>query len=101
VRHTDARRLAQSGAGEDDRHAAAELAEPRGHLVRRDPDGARKRFFWIVVATDVDEECSPGDERPRRRPIDPHGRRTKAGSGAPCPGEAQAAFAHRRGFVRA
>ena len=37
VRHTDARRFAQSGAAENDRHATRELCEALGHHVGRDP----------------------------------------------------------------
>jgi hypothetical protein len=58
VRHTDARRLAQSGADEDDRPVSRELRELAGDLVWRDANGALERELLLLVAPDVDEECS-------------------------------------------
>jgi hypothetical protein len=56
VRHTDARRLAQSGAGENDRPIARELVQPLWDLIRRDLDGVLERGIDDVVPADVDEE---------------------------------------------
>ena len=66
VRHTDARRLAQSGAGEDDRRVARELAEPAA--------GSRR------------VECEPSSEPARRRPragARPRGTSRPGGARAP------------------
>jgi hypothetical protein len=56
VRHTDARRLAQSGAGEDDRPVPRELRELDGNLVGRDPNGTVEPELLVLVPPDVDEE---------------------------------------------
>jgi hypothetical protein len=56
VRHTDARRLAQSGAGEDDRAVARELVEAGRYLIRRDADCVEELDRIVLVAPHVDEQ---------------------------------------------
>jgi hypothetical protein len=80
VRHTDARRLAQSGAGEDDRPIARQLVEPLRNLVGWDLHGALEADVDDVVPPDVDEERSVSDQLARFLGIDsargaPNGRR--------------------------
>jgi hypothetical protein len=58
VRHTDARRLAQSGADEDDRPVRRKLREPPGDLVGREPNGTVESELLFLVATDVDQDRS-------------------------------------------
>jgi hypothetical protein len=62
VRHTDARGLPQSGAGQDDGGAPGEVADPGGHLVGWDAHGPPERFAPVVMAAHVDQECSSGHE---------------------------------------
>jgi len=55
VRHTDACRLAQSGAGEDDRASPRQLVEAARNLIGRQSDGIRKLDRVVLVPTHVDE----------------------------------------------
>jgi len=61
VRHTDAGRLAQSGAGEDDRAIARELVQGCGNLVRGNPDRPVENDGFVVVTAHVDEERARRD----------------------------------------
>jgi hypothetical protein len=74
VRHTDARGLAQSGAGEDDRSAALELCEPSWNLVGRDAQRSLERHGRVLEAPDVDESRSAAYESPGVVRTDPGGR---------------------------
>ena len=71
VRHTDARRFAESGAAENDRHPARELCEALGHHVGRDPQRAVRRCERIVAAAYIDQERSPAISLPSRGWLDP------------------------------
>src|SRR5438132_9940518 len=55
VRHTDARRFAQSGAAENDRHPARELSQALGDHVRSDPQRAIRRCERIVAAAYINQ----------------------------------------------
>jgi hypothetical protein len=71
VRHTDARRLAQSGADEDDRPVPGELRELAGNLVRRDADGTAEPELLVIVPANVDEKRSLRDQLARLIRVDP------------------------------
>ena len=71
VRHTDARRFAQSGAAEDDRHPAPKLPEALGDHVRGDPQRAVRRREVIVSAPYINEERSVGEQLPSGSGLDP------------------------------
>jgi len=62
VRHPDARRFAQSGAAENDRHPARKLSEALGDHVRGDPQRAVRRCEGIVAAAYINQERSVGDQ---------------------------------------
>jgi hypothetical protein len=71
MRHTDARRFAQSGAAENDRHPARELSEAHGDHVRGDPQRAVRRCERIVSASYINQERSVGDQLPSGGWLDP------------------------------
>jgi hypothetical protein len=74
VRHTDARRLAQSGADEKDRPVARKVGKARGHLVGRDANGAVEPKLLFLVAANVDEERTFGHSLTRVVGVDSQGR---------------------------
>ena len=76
VRHTDARRLAQSGAGEHDRPVTRELVEPVRDLVRVECERASSNLngVLVLVAPHVDEERAVLEELVRLRRRDPQRR---------------------------
>src|SRR5439155_9269937 len=76
VRHTDARRFAQSGAGEDDRPVTRKLAEAFRNLVRWNPERTLDRLA-VVEAAHVDEDGSALDELPRPLRLDAQRRAAK------------------------
>jgi hypothetical protein len=55
VRHTDARRLAQSGANKEDRPVTRELVELVRYFVGWDADSSVEPKLLILVAPHVDE----------------------------------------------
>jgi hypothetical protein len=61
VRHPDARRFAQSGAAENDRHSTRELSEAHGDHVRGDPQRAVGRCERVIAAAYVNQERPVGD----------------------------------------
>jgi len=71
VRHPDARRFAQSGAAENDRHSARELSEAPGDHLRGDPQRAVGRCERIVSAAYINQERSVGDQSPSGGWLDP------------------------------
>jgi hypothetical protein len=62
VRHTDARRFAQSGAAENDRHPARKLSEALGDHVGGDSQRAARRCKDVVAAAYINQERSVGDQ---------------------------------------
>jgi hypothetical protein len=74
VRHTDACRFVQSGADEQDRPVARQLAKETGDLIGRDPAGSLERELLVPVAPHVHEERAFGDKLPGLVGIDATGR---------------------------
>ena len=77
VRHPDARRLAQSGAGEDDRRIARKRVDPARKLVGGDPHSALEVIRGVVVATDVEQRGTAGQEQLRLVDVEPNGQPPK------------------------
>ena len=77
MRHTDARGLSQSGAGEDDRRVPRDVREPSRDLVGRNAHGPLEDAGGIVVAPDVDQEPTALDEREGARSVQPERRGAK------------------------
>jgi hypothetical protein len=71
VRHTDARRLAQSGATENDRYLPRERPKALGNRIRRDPKRAIGRVEPILTAAHIDQQCPVCDQLPRGEALDP------------------------------
>jgi hypothetical protein len=71
VRHTDARRLAYSRAGEDNLDTRREGLEEGGDLVGRDSRRSLEGMQRVVGAPDVDQQRAGSDQRVALRGIDP------------------------------
>jgi len=71
MRHTDARRLAQSSAGEDNRDVTPELSDAARDLVRRDPQRAFERPRTILMPAHVEHKRSLRDEPQCNLPVEP------------------------------
>jgi hypothetical protein len=74
VRHPDARRFVQSGAGEQDRPVARELVQQAGDLIWRDPASSLEGKLVVPVPPHVHEESALGDELPGFLGLDSAGR---------------------------
>jgi hypothetical protein len=62
VRHTDARRLARSGASEDDFDPRGKRRGEGGNLVRGNSRRSLERMRDVVLPPAIDEESPCGDE---------------------------------------
>jgi hypothetical protein len=71
VRHTDARRLTQSGTGKDDRNVTPELADAARDLVRRDPHRPFERPRTILPPAHIEHERPLRDQPQRDLRVDP------------------------------
>jgi hypothetical protein len=74
VRHTDARRLAQSGTAKNDRHLTREGSKALRDHVRRNPQRANRRVEPILTTAHVDQHRPTRDQSPGGRGVDPQRR---------------------------
>jgi hypothetical protein len=74
VRHTDARRLARSCAGEKDRGIPWQRGEQCGDLIGRNAGRSVERGLAIILAPYVDDERARVDEGSCRVEVDPERR---------------------------
>jgi hypothetical protein len=73
VRHTDARRLTRSGAGEDDLDAGGKRAQEIWDLVWRHSGGPAEGMGGVFLPANVDEKRTRADKRLSRNGVDPKG----------------------------